>query len=258
MPPSEAMPRARALAERALRSIPISGTPTRPLATSRVSTWNWSAAERDLKRAVELYPGSANAHQYYGYWLLVQGHFDASRREFQTAHNLDPLSDYVALSTLWPLYNGRRYDDTIREATRLTRASPGSAPPYLLLGQALLKRGNAPRAIEALEQAVKLSGGVPLFRAWLGFAYAAGGRRADAQTILETLRREAQTGFVPAYAVAVVYVGLGERDSAFVWLDRSVNDRSEDLTFVKVDPGLDVLRQDRRYGELVRRVGLTP
>lgn len=253
--PRDAMPLARANAMRALEIDSTLGDAHNSLAyVTAFYDWNWKKAGVDFQDALKLNPGSANAHQYYGYYLTVNGRFEEATVEFARAHELDPLSEYISFSTLWPIYNARRYDDVVQSATALIRAYPRRYTYYLILGQAYLSKREFTKAIEALRVAAD-STGTPVIRAWLGYAYAAANRRTEALAVFSELERMAAAGFVPGYGMAVIYAGLGDKDRAFEWLERGIEDRSEDMVWLKVEPGMDVLRSDPRCRVILRKLG---
>jgi tetratricopeptide (TPR) repeat protein len=188
----------------------------------------------------------------------VNGRFEEASREFARTHDLDPNSELAAFSTLWPLYNGRRYDQAIQAAKERLAARPDQRYPYHIIGQANLMEGRFNQAVEAFRLASAYDSTNSSILAWLGYAYARAGRRADALDVLRRLEGRARAGFVPAYSMAVVCTGLGDRDKAFAWLERALEDRSEDMAFLKIEPGLDPLRGDPRFTALLRKVGFEP
>jgi TolB-like protein len=259
LPPREAMPLARGNARRALE---LDSTLTRARASLAYVTalydWKWKEAEVEIRRLLQEAPGSADAHYVFGYYLVANAHFDEASREFARAHDLDPISEIAAYSTLWPLYNGRHYERAIQAARERLAVRPDQHYPHHIIGQASLMLGRYDRAVEAFRLASAYDSTSAAILAWLGYAYARAGRRGDALGVLHRLEGRARTGFVPAYAMAVVCTGLGEKDRAFAWLDSALEDRSEDMAFLKVEPGLDPLRGDPRFRDLLRQVGFEP
>ncbi len=256
MAPREAMPRARANARRALELDPALAEAHCTLGyVTAFYDWDWKRAETEFKEAVALHPGSGEAHLNYGYYLTVTGHFDLASAEIARAHDLDPLNWFYTFATLWPLYNGRRYDEAIRVAHQALDADPNQPVFHFVAGQAHMMEGEYPAAIAEMTKAVEQDSTIPIFPAWLAHAYARAGQREKALSVERGLLQRGRTGYVPAYGMAVVYAGLGERDKAFAWLEKGVEDRSEDMVFLNVEPAWDLLRSDPRFALILRKVG---
>jgi len=171
------------------------------------------------------------------------------------ARELDPLgmsSDTIA----WTLFNARRYDEAIRESRNTLAVKPDDAFPLWHLGWALFYNHQVEEAIRVWEKAAAVSDRSPGIIGTLVWAYAHTGRRADALRLLEELKKHQQTGYVPAAAFVHAYIGLGDNDEAFAWLERAYGEQSNFLIYLKVFPLFDPLRGDPRFQDLVRRVGL--
>jgi Flp pilus assembly protein TadD len=254
---SEVMPRARAAAERALALDSALAAAHASLAQIRgVHDYDWTSAERGFRRALELNPGEVTAHQNYGYLLLINGRFDEAERQLKRARELDPLSPYVATMSVWPLYEGRRFDEAVVEAEKLLRISPDLWLARLVLAQALFQRGERERAVREFETAAKQASEVPTVLAWLGWAYGRAGRRDAAERVLAELSAAPPERFVQPYARALVLVGLDRNDEALTWLEKGVDQHTEEVIFIKVDPAMDPLRSDPRFAALLRDLGL--
>ncbi len=217
--------------------------------------WDWERAERELTRSLALFAGSAGPHQNYGYYLTVVGRFDEALREFHKAHELDPLQGYISSQLLWPLYEGRRYDQAIEAAQNLLRVNPNQWDVYLVLGQAYAKKGAHREAIFAFERSVALEGSQV---ANLAYAYALAGDKKKALTVLRRAEQSAGRGYISPYTTARAYGALGDKDRAFARLEKGLEERTEDMVFLKVDPALDPLRSDPRFKEILRRMGFKP
>jgi eukaryotic-like serine/threonine-protein kinase len=252
----EAMPRARALAQKALA---LDTTLVEAhLALTYVTAfydWDWRRAEIELRRNADLYPNSALAQRTYAYYLTVMGRFDNSSSEYARARSLDPLDGAIAFESLFPIYNSRQYDRVIRAAEEQLRAAPDQAFPLHILGQAYIMKREYGKATETYNRLVSTVPGVPLFLAWLAYAENAAGQHKEALATLERFLKEAQSGFAPAYAIAVAYAGLGDKNQAFAWLERGFEDHSEDMIFLNVEPGWDPLRSDPRFAQILRKMG---
>jgi serine/threonine protein kinase/Flp pilus assembly protein TadD len=264
LPADEAMPKVRGAALRALELDP-------DLVEAQVSLgvvkafyeWRWAEAEPQFKRAVQNAPSDAIAHQSYGYYLTFNKRFDEAIAEMRKARELDPLSALSANYSIYPLYEGRRYDAAIEAALELIDTLDPASWEYgnvhNVLGQAYLQKGRYPEAIAALRIASVHEKGTdniyPL--ATLGSAYATAGKRKEALDVLKQLEARPKAMQDHAYAVAILYVALDDKEAAFTWLARSIDSRSEEPIMLNVDPQMDSLRSDPRFAVLLRRLGFS-
>lgn len=255
--PKDAFPKAK---EAATKALSIDGT----LAEARTSLafikhrWDWGReeAEKEFQLAIKYKPTYAPAHQWYSSYLVAMGRFDEAISEAKRAQELEPLS-FIGNSHLgWILYLAGRYDDAIAHCKRLLDVDPNFFPARRYMGLAYEQKGMYPEAIDQFQQGVKLSGS-PLMMSLLGHAYAASGKKSEALRILGELDREKQR-YVSPYTVATIYAGLGEKDQAFKWLEKAFDERDIWLMNMRVDPVLKAIRSDRRFTNLLQRIGLTP
>ena len=255
--PKDAFPRAK---EAATKALSIDGT----LAEARTSLafirhrWDWGRdeAEKEFQLAIKYKPTYAPAHQWYSSYLVAMGRFDEAIAEAKRAEELEPLS-FISNSHLgWILYLAGRYDEAIAHCKRLLDVDPNFFPARRYLGLAYEQKGMYAEAIDQFQQGVKLSGS-PLMMSLLGHAYAASGKRTEAQRILAELDQQKQR-YVSPYTVATIYAGLGDKDQAFKWLEKAFEERDIWLMNMKVDPVLKPIRSDQRFTNLVQRIGLTP
>ncbi len=250
MPTDEAMPRIAAAAAKALELDPelpeayaARGYP------KAFYQWQWRDAESDFKRAIALNPGNSVAHTEYGYMLVCLGRFDEAIARLARAHEIDPLSTLIASVQLWPLFEGRRYDEAIAAAQRLIREDSLAWNAHQVLAQAQAMKGQFDQAIATIQRA-----GMSLPQASFGglaHIYALQGRRDDALREIDPVVR---AGSYP-YSIAMVYGALGMNDEAFAWLEKDMKARTETVVWLKVDPQMDPLRSDPRYDALLRRLG---
>jgi serine/threonine protein kinase/tetratricopeptide (TPR) repeat protein len=256
--PREAYPKAKAAALKALELDDTLGEAHCSLGFFRLLyDWDFAAAEREYKRAIELSPNYANAHDGYGFYLKATGQHEAAIHECQLAQKLDPLSPFTTLSLGWAYYFARRYDQAMAQGRKVLEMDPNFGFAHWHLGMSYVQQRLYTEAIPALQKAVILTGGGPTFVAHLGHAYGVAGREEDARRVLAELEELAQRQYVSSYFLAIINLGLGEVDQAFAWLERAYEERSGFLAFLKVEPMLDRLREDARFAALVRRVGLT-
>jgi len=219
-----------------------------------VQEWDWQRAGREYQRAIELNPGYATAHQWYGMYLISLGRLDEALMELNTAQQLDPLSLAVNNDLGRALYYARRYDEAIEQYRKIIQLYPSSADAHLNLALTYAEKSVLESAIRELRTWANLSGDEP--QALLGYTYAAAGRRDEALRILGELEERAKTVRVSPVSMAVIHARLGNHDRAFALLEQAVQQRSPFVLFLKVHPRLDPLRSDPRFTQLLRQVGL--
>jgi TolB-like protein/tetratricopeptide (TPR) repeat protein len=258
VPASESAPKARAAAEQALRLDPDLAEAYAARAYVQADYyWDWESAERDFRRALELNPGSANVHHWYGERLSLVGRVDEALAEYLVALELDPLSLIINTNVAHSYYFGRDYNRTIEHCRHVIGLNEQFPNAHADLGRALLMTQQYPEAIRELERATQLGGGPMNGLGRLGYAYAVAGRREDALRILNRILVPPQGERVAPFAVALVHVGMGNREQAIQWLGRAVDERAVYVTSIGVDPLFDSLREDARFGALLRRINFT-
>jgi tetratricopeptide (TPR) repeat protein len=225
------------------------------LADAEQKQWQWAEAETEFRRALLLNPNDAKAHGALAMWLACQGRTDEAVEWARRGRELDPVA-VSGSSVGWILFLSHRYDEAIRESHSDLAVQPENASALLELGLALIGNNEANEAISVLEKAVSTSNRSPLVIGVLIRAYAHAERRGDALALLAELKKRNETGYVPAGAFVNAYLGLGENEEAFVWLEWAYKEQSNILQFVKVHPFFDAIRGDPRFVDLVRRVGL--
>ncbi|MGZ8845515.1 MAG: tetratricopeptide repeat protein, partial [Pyrinomonadaceae bacterium] len=264
MPPKQAMPMAADAARKALSIDNQLAEAHTSLAKIKLSyEWDWPGAEAEFKQAIQLNPGYATAHQWYGVYLSEMGRHDESIRERTTAQNLDPLSLSITTGLGRALYWARRYDESIKHLQATIPRDPNYGDTYWSLGLAFEQKRMYPEAISAFQRAVELSKspdgseGKPEMLAVLAHAYAMAGKQTEAKAILDQLKKVASPQhFVSPYAVSLIYVALNDKDSAFEWLGQAFQERDENLIHLRVDPRLDPIRPDARFQDLLRQINL--
>jgi tetratricopeptide (TPR) repeat protein len=262
IPPMEAMPRSRGAAERALAIDGTLAEAHNALAVVKsFYEWEWVAAEQEFKRAIELNPSYATARHMYGLFLVCRGRPDEALAEFKRARELDPLSLSIAVTANLPYFfappSARRYDRAIEELHKIVALDPNFHPAYGLFGLVYGQKKMYEEAIAALTKATQLDNS-PNMSAILGHAYALAGKKSEALKIFDQLHERSKQEHVSAMYVAQFYLGLGEREQAFAWLEKSYERRDEEIVLIKVDPRLDSLRSDPRFTDLLRRMNLAP
>jgi TolB-like protein/Tfp pilus assembly protein PilF len=259
LPPKEAFPKARTAAERALEIDNRLAEAHTSLGVVRFQyDWDWAGAEKEFKRAIEINPSYAPAHQFYADLLKSQGRFDEALSEMNFAGALDPLSLSINTGMGHVLYLSRQYDRAIEQYENTIRLDPKFLAARLWFGRPYLQKRMYKEAIAELDQAVKLSEESTISLAMLGHANASAGNRHEARKIREKLVERSKHQYVPSYWIAMLHVGLGDKDEAFKWLERAFQERSSWLAWAKVEPRFDSLRSDPRFDSLLVRMRFNP
>ena len=256
MTPKEALPKAKDAAMKAIALDPTLGEGHNSLAFCLDGfDWNFTEAGKEFERAIALNPGYATAHHWYAWHLALVRRYDEALVEMRKAQNLDPLSLVINADLAELLGLAHAYDEAIQQSRRTLELDPGFALAHNHLGQAYLQKQMINEAIAELQKAVALSGGGATCVANLARAYVAAGRRSDAMALLVDLRKRSSPLHTYASEVAVIYTALGDLDQAMTWLERGASDRFNPGVLLR--PGLDPLRGDARFADLLRRVGLS-
>jgi TolB-like protein/DNA-binding winged helix-turn-helix (wHTH) protein/Tfp pilus assembly protein PilF len=253
--PKETRPKVISAARKALELDPNLSEAHVLLADTEQKQWQWAESEAEYRRALELNPNDAEAHTGLAMWLLCQGRTEEAVAWARRGRGLDPLS--ISGTTIgWILFQSHRYDEAIHELRSVLAVQADNASALLTLGFALIANNQPGDAIPVLEKAASVSNRSPAVIGVLIRAYAHAGRRSDALQLLAELKRRREAGYVPAGAFVNAYLGLGENDQAFAWLEQAYKEQSNILQFLKVHPFFDAIRGDPRFADLVRRVGL--
>jgi TolB-like protein/Tfp pilus assembly protein PilF len=208
----------------------------------------------ELERAVQLKPNYATAHHWLMYCHLTLGHFDPAFLEAKRALELDPLSLIINADVAWTYFCARRFDDAERQARKTLEIGPQFFRAHYYLGQVLQLKGHPADAISEYQKAFDLNSD-PYSLGLLGQAYARNGQKDEAQKVLMRLNEMAKSRYVAPYAIAFIYLGLGEKERAIDELDRAYQSGDTNYLFlIKVDPLLDDLRGQPRFEALVQRV----
>lgn len=225
------------------------------MASIAESQWHWAEAESEYQYALDLRPNDAAAYSGLAWWLDCQGRTEEAVAMRRRARELDPLA--VSGAGLgWDLFFGRHYDQAEQELRSVLALSADNANALWILGFVLIANHHPKDAVRALEKGVSISNRSPALVGLLINAYAQADRRRDALRLLEELKRHKQTAYVPAAAFIFAYLGLGENEQAFVWLEQAYQEQSNVLQTLKVLPFFDPIRSDPRFVDLLRRVGL--
>ncbi|MGB8910905.1 MAG: tetratricopeptide repeat protein [Candidatus Sulfotelmatobacter sp.] len=253
-PPKETHPKMMSAARKAIELDPDLAAPHVLLAAVYQKQWQWSDAEAEFKRALELNSNDAGAYVGYAKWLMCQGRTNEALAWAQRARDLDPLGaagdllGFPGITKGWILFHARRYDEAIRELR-------SDDPDHWYLGMALIANGQLDEATTVLEKALGTDRN-PAAMGVLVRAYAHAGRREEALRLLDELKRRQRTGYVSSAAFVNAYLGLDDNEQALAWLERAYQEQSNIVQLIKVHPYFDPLRGDPRFVDLVHRVGL--
>ena len=256
--PRAAFERASAAAHKALAIDPESAGAEAALAyVALYYQWDVDEADRRFRRALALNPASVTARHWCSVYLTSIGRFDEARAQIHHALDLDPLSHAVNTDVGFVAYYSGRYDDAVANLRAVLCVAPNFALARLWLGRAYQELGRLDEALEEFAATCRIVGDWPAARAALGHVLGVSGREAEARCVLDDLARLSRGRYVTEYGVALVHAGLGDRDSAFEWLDRAVTARSHWLVWLALDPRWNPLRHDRRLTALLGRIGLS-
>ena len=257
--PREAMPKAKAAA---IQALVLDET----LAEAHVSLgrvlaaydWDWTNAEKEYKRAIELNPRYATAHQWYGGYLSVMGRSDEAIAERKRALELEPLSLVINFELGLSYYHARDYDKAIEQFQKTLELDQNFPAVHNFLPAAYEQKGMYKEAIAEFKRSLPLMKGseTTLSKAGLGHVYAVIGSKSDAAILLDELKQTFDTEYLPASSIAMIYAGLDEKDQAFTWLNKAYEQRAFQLQWINLDARWDNLRPDPRFQDLLRRIGL--
>ncbi len=254
--PREYYPKAKTASEKALK---LDDTLAEAHTTLAMVIWNFdfdfAQANKEFQRAIEVNPNYATAHQQYGNnTLSAFGRSDEAISEGRRALELDPLSSVINSDLGGDYLYAGRYDEAIARLRKLLEMDPGYYFGHFLLAQALEAKGSRDEAIAEYQKAMALNDD-PNVLAALARAYGLSGNRIEAQKILEQLTELSKQRYVPAYSFAIVYLGLGDKQEAMRWLEKSYEDRAgADIGWIRVDPLLEPLRGDPRFEALAEKI----
>jgi TolB-like protein/DNA-binding winged helix-turn-helix (wHTH) protein/Tfp pilus assembly protein PilF len=256
LPPSDAYPKAKAAA---IKAITLDST----LGEAHISLawcldgfdWDWQAGGREFTRGIELSPGYATGHHWYGWHLAALGQHAEAVAELKKAESLDPLSLIISADLAEELLIAHRYDEAIKQCRKTMNMDPFFALAHYVLGEVFAQEHKYNEAIAELQKALELSPGSTAFKANLANAYAASGMSDEAIRLLNDLKNQSHGALSNAPEIALVYVGLNEKDKAMAWLEKAYAERFNPGVLMR--PAFDPLRPDPRFQALQRRIGLT-
>lgn len=254
LPPTDVFPKAKVAVAKALELDETLAEAHTSLAYIKtIYDWDWTGAEKEFKRGIELKSSDEWSHEAYGWYLAAMGRFDESIAEMKRAREIDPLSLPAIAHLGIPFFFARRYDDAIEHFQEAQEMDPDCGYIRFRLALAYAQKAMYEDAIGELQPMSGSSRDRDAVAA-LGYVYAISNQKDKAQGALAELQERAKQEYVPSYHMAIIHVGLGEMDHAFHWLEKAYEERSYWLTFLRVDPILDNLRSDTRQTDLLQRM----
>src|ERR1700752_959024 len=253
--PTQAFPVAKNHALRAIELDPTLAEPHASLAYDKFYfDWDWAGAESEFRRAIELNPNYATAHQWYSVYLLSVGRPSEAFQEIYKARQCDPLSLSINTDIGFHHYYNKQYQEAIKQLTSVVEMKKDFPLAHLWLGRSYQQLGRYQEALTEFRQVEGAFSGWAVSKAALGYVEGVSGNEREAAKSLSELEALSKQRFITAYGVALVYTGMGEKDKAFEWLNKAFDERSHWLVWLRLDPRWDVLRSDPRFGELINRM----
>jgi TolB-like protein/Tfp pilus assembly protein PilF len=265
--PTELLPKAREAAQKAIDlDDGLAEAHTALGATEFWYDWNWTAAENQYKRALELNPNSVDTHMFYAHLLSIIGRHAEALAEIKRAREIDPYSPFVnSLEGQLLIYAGKP-DEALARLRETIDLAPGFWFPHLFIASAYCEKGMFAESIAEARRSTELSGGQNIDSGGQtnsisleGYVLAKWGKRDEARAILDRLLKlsESKARYIPPYHIAMLYNGLGEREQALTWLERGIDQRDPKMVFLKVEPKWNNLRNEPRFIALIRRLGFS-
>jgi DNA-binding winged helix-turn-helix (wHTH) protein/TolB-like protein/Flp pilus assembly protein TadD len=256
--PNDAFPKAKAAAEKALAIDSTLAEAYTALGQYKAYyEWDWNGAEEQFQKGIDLNPNYPLLHHWRSLNLIAMGRMDEARAAMRRALELDPLLLVTNVNLGRIDYYEGRYDQAIKQYQRALELDKDFMRTHLRLGLAYVQQGRYQEAVAEYNRALEIAGDTPQIRAHIAHVMAVSGKRSEALAALAALQERAKRQYVPPYDIALIYVGLGEKNKAFVWLEKAYNDHSTEMIYFKVEPMLAPLRSDSRYQDLLRRMKLS-
>jgi len=257
MPSKEALPKAKTAAERALEIDESLAEAHTSLAwVSMIYDWDWTAAEKEYKRAIELNPNYATAHHWYSFYLMIMGRRDESIDEARLAVAIDPLSLQINNHMASMLYFAGQYTQAIEEFKRIIEMNHSYVLAHNELGLTYVELKMYDKALEEYQKVIELLGTrTPSIIADLGYLYAVTGRTNEAKKMLEELQGLSEKMYVSPWGFAVIHMGLGQIDQAYEWLEKAYKERDHSMIVFKILSYFEDFRSMPRFKALLQKAG---
>ena len=257
--PTLAFPQAEAAAKKALELDSTLAEAHVSLGYSEmVYEWNLPEARKEFALALQLHPDYATGHQFYAYYLTAIGELNAAITERKRALELDPVNPLLSSALGEAFYQNREFDRAIQQNSRSLELDPSYAIALVNIGRAYEMKGMHPQARNAFQKVLAVAPDDPAILALMGHEYALSGDKQKAQQTISRLQQLSAHTYVPTIYVALVYTGLHDLDHAFEWLDKASKERCEYLVYLPSEPLADPLRNDPRFPQLLKQLGLKP
>ena len=257
LPPNDVHPKARSAALKAVELDDSLAEAHNSLAYTKFNyDWDWPGAEAEFRRSIQLNPGYAHAHHWYAHLLLSQGRTAEALAESNRALDLDELSPIINVHLAWHYYFARQYDKSLEQGQKTLELHPGYGLAYWYRGWDYEEKGMYAEALQEMRKARELLKSNLVVDGDIGHLYAVSGRAREAEQVIANLKVLSRSRYVNPFEIALIYVGLGQNEQAFEWLDRAYQQRSDMLVYLKADPRLDPIRSDPRFARLVLAVGI--
>lgn len=258
LPPREVFPKSMKAAETAMK---LDDT----LAEAHVAVggkyllyeWDWSNAEREFLRAIELNPNQSDAHELLGYYWEVMGELDKAETELKNAQKFAPLMALSGIDIAGLAYFEHHYDEAKDLYRKAHNLDPDTVPVPFIIGQIYERNGQYEQAISECQKALASSPDNPAILSALGYAYARAGRTNEAQTILNKFEETRKRRYVSPFLIALLCTGLDKKDEALDWLNKAYDERDPQLIWVKLEPELEPLHSNPRFASLLQRMGIS-
>ena len=252
----ESTSKAKEAAQRALKINPLLAEAHNSLAHINLHEWNWESAEKGFQKAIELDPAYVLAHHWYALCLTAIGKPNEAVNEMKKARELDPLSTRINADLGMAYLAAKKYDEAIEQEKNTIELNPKAAGAYWIRGMAYQQKKLFGEAIKDYRHALELSPEDQNYLAALGHVYASSGNTPAARNILDTLFALNKREHVSPFFIALVYTGLNDKEKALEWLQKAYEEKSGSVRYLKMEPRLQNLRNEPRYVELMKKIGL--
>jgi DNA-binding winged helix-turn-helix (wHTH) protein/TolB-like protein/Tfp pilus assembly protein PilF len=257
LPPKEAYPKSKEAALKAMELDHSIGESYVALAHSKLFyEWDYAGAEKDLQRAIDLSPNDKNAYSLYGTYLIAMGRLDEALTARKQALRIDPVDPFTVNAVGWVYFYKRDYEEAIKWYKKAVDLDANFAVAHQDLGNAYYQKGMYAEAVDEFLKQKALSGAGTEELDALGQAFRLSGVQGYWRKELELANRQSKQGRVRNWRMVRIYTGLGDKDKTFEWMEKAFEERESLLIFLAVTPGFDELHSDKRFQELLRRIGL--
>ncbi len=256
-PPNQIFPKMEEAALKAVEKDPNLAEGHGALALVKMQyDWDFPAAGAEFRRALQLNPSNADIRHMYAHYLMIVGKIKESAEESRLATQLDPAGEDLAACLSWHVFAAREYGEAAAQSRKMLLTAPNDFWVHTVLGWTYEQQKMFPEATGELQKASHLFGPGSLTEASLAHVLAVSGKRQQAEVVLAEMERQARQGYVPAYDLAVLHLGLGDRNGALELLQKAAAERSGFLVYINWDPRFDIVRSDPRFTKILQEVGL--